>query len=70
MVGANLYGTDIEAASELRTEQCVLSRLRRSSTVIREDSIGRIRTGRVQSNLKLGGNTDLLVRPKLVVIST
>ena len=26
--------------------------------------------GRVQSNLKLGGNTDLKVRPKLINIST
>ena len=34
MVGANLYETDIEAVSELRTEQGVLSRLRRSSPVI------------------------------------
>ena len=35
MVGANLYETDIEAVSELRVEQCVLSRLRRSSPVIK-----------------------------------
>ena len=35
MVGANLYETDIEAVSELRTEQRVFSRLRRSSTVIK-----------------------------------
>ena len=34
MVGANLYETDIEAVSELRTEQRVFSRLRRSSPVI------------------------------------
>lgn len=35
MVGANLYETDIEAVLELRTEQSILSRLRRSSTVIK-----------------------------------
>ena len=34
MVGANLYETGIEAVSELRTEQRVFSRLRRSSPVI------------------------------------
>lgn len=34
MVGANLYESDIEAVSELRTEQLLPSRLRRSSTVI------------------------------------
>ena len=35
MAGANLYGTNIEAVSELRTEQSILSRLRRSSPVIK-----------------------------------
>ena len=68
MVGANLYESDIEAVSELRTEQSIPSRLRRSSTVIVGKQYWRIlRIGRVQSNLKLGGNTDLIVRPKLVI---
>ena len=58
MVGANLYETDIEAVSELRTEQHVLSRLRRSSPVIEGKQQGYFLAGRVQSNLKLGGNTD------------
>lgn len=35
MVGANLYETDIEAVSESRTEQRMLSRLRRNSPVIK-----------------------------------
>ena len=42
MAGVNLYGTNIEAVSELRTEQSNLSRLRRSSTVIKGNSIGEI----------------------------
>ena len=57
MVGVNLYEADIEAVSELRTEQRVFSRLRRNSTVIKGNQ-QRIFAGRVQSNLKLGGNTD------------
>ena len=40
MVGANLYETDIEAVSELRTEKSNLSRLRRSSTVIKGNQQG------------------------------
>ena len=58
MVGANLYETDIEAVSELRTEKSNLSRLRRSSPVIEGKQQGYFLAGRVQSNLKLGGNTD------------
>ena len=58
MVGANLYETDIEAVSELRTEQRVFSRLRRSSPVIEGRQQRCFLAGRVQSNLKLGGNTD------------
>ncbi len=58
MVGANLYEADIEAVSELRTEQSILSRLRRSSPVIEGKQQGYLLAGRVQSNLKLGGNTD------------
>ena len=42
MVGANLHGTNIEAASELWTEQRILSRLQRSSPVNVGSNIGEI----------------------------
>lgn len=42
MVGANLHGTGMEAASELWTEQTCLSRLQRSSPVNVGSNIGEI----------------------------
>ncbi|GEM_PF-4790324 len=44
-----------------------LSRLQRSSTVIQETISEISRIDRVQRNLKLGGNTDITVRPKLTI---
>ena len=65
MVGVNLHLSNMEAVTELRTEQKDLSRLQRSSTVIWEAISEITRIDRVQRNLKLGGNTDIIVRPKL-----
>ena len=65
MVGANLHWTNMEAVSELRTQRnnvvldIILSRLRRKPTVTGEAVLEQSCIGRVQSNLNLGGNTDL-----------
>ena len=64
MDGANLQWTNMEAVSELRTQQnnvfqeIILSRLRRNPTVTGEAILEQSCIGRVQSNLNLGGNTD------------
>ena len=70
MVGVNLQGTDTEAVSELRMEQ-VLQALVNLVGIPPLSGInaGMTGVGRVQSNLNLGGNTDLLVRPKPVMVS-
>lgn len=69
-IGANLHRISIEAVLELWTEQRNLSRLQRNSTVIgkqyRRDPV----LIESRENLNIGGNTDCIVRPKLIITST
>ncbi len=58
MAGENLYCTDTEAVSELRPEQISLVGSAGVPPLSKEAVSEKSRTGRVQSNLNLGGNTD------------
>ncbi len=67
MAGVNLHGTVIEAAPELWTEQETLVGFNGVPPLTQEAVLEKSCTGRVQRNLNLGGNTDMEIRPKLVI---
>ena len=56
----------MEAASELWTEQRILVGFNGVPPLTKEAISEKSRIDRVQRNLKLGGNTDKKVRPKLI----
>ena len=63
----NLHRTNIEAASELWTEQRILVGFNGVPPLTQEAVSEKSCIGRAQRNLKLGGNTDMKIRPKLII---